>query len=492
MDSAFDPYHVWLGISRNEQPPNHYRLLGISLFESDLQVIDGAADRQMRHLRTFQTGKYGSLSQRLLNEVSAARVCLLDPQRKAAYDQQLRGSQENRSAPVPAPHGEMRLQSAPAVPGSPSLPHPTHLRPRSFHASQPTPSTAGLPVVPSVPIGPSAPAVPIVPVVPSVPIGPQSREPDPHTVDLSGERPADQQLQSISAIHNKERVAGTSAIRRSAGQKSTLGKRRASPPKSQTTIYLVAGVAALAALVSVVVVVAWFIHNDAKGTLLVHGDYNERRGVTLMAFDGEAADGWSVDIHGNAAPDSASSDSPSPDPLYSWSLDGQQRFQFPPGKYVIVARRRGFRDQLQIVDIREDLDTEFLFISWQPKTTLVLNWAAEDRPKAMVKISKPDGALEDTSAARLEIDGMPAYALEPGTYRITIERPGFRPFEANVSMTFGQLTLDVTLIADAPAASTAPPPSTPAIDESDDSALLVAPLSLIPSPSVPDQSTETQ
>ena len=29
----FDPYHKWLGISPKDQPPHHYRLLGIDLFE---------------------------------------------------------------------------------------------------------------------------------------------------------------------------------------------------------------------------------------------------------------------------------------------------------------------------------------------------------------------------------------------------------------------------------------------------------------------------
>jgi hypothetical protein len=28
--AGFDPYHVWLGIPPHEQPPNHYRLLGIA------------------------------------------------------------------------------------------------------------------------------------------------------------------------------------------------------------------------------------------------------------------------------------------------------------------------------------------------------------------------------------------------------------------------------------------------------------------------------
>ena len=29
----FDPYRKWLGIPPQEQPPNHYRLLGIAVFD---------------------------------------------------------------------------------------------------------------------------------------------------------------------------------------------------------------------------------------------------------------------------------------------------------------------------------------------------------------------------------------------------------------------------------------------------------------------------
>ena len=90
LQQTFDAYHVWLGIPPEEQPPNHYRLLGIGLFESQPDVIASAADRQMGHLRTFQSGKHSELSQQLLNEVAAAKICLLNPARKAAYDGQLR------------------------------------------------------------------------------------------------------------------------------------------------------------------------------------------------------------------------------------------------------------------------------------------------------------------------------------------------------------------------------------------------------------------
>jgi hypothetical protein len=86
----FDPYHRWLGISPKFQPANHYRLLGIQMFEHDPEVIENAADQRMAYVRTFQMGKHSDLSQKLLNELAAARLCLLDPRRRAAYDERLR------------------------------------------------------------------------------------------------------------------------------------------------------------------------------------------------------------------------------------------------------------------------------------------------------------------------------------------------------------------------------------------------------------------
>jgi serine/threonine protein kinase len=87
---AFDPYHAWLGIPAAEQPPNHYRLLGLAQFEADAAAIDNAADRQMAHVRTFQLGPNAADSQRILNELAAARLCLTRADRKAAYDRLLK------------------------------------------------------------------------------------------------------------------------------------------------------------------------------------------------------------------------------------------------------------------------------------------------------------------------------------------------------------------------------------------------------------------
>ena len=86
----FDPYHKWLGIPPKDQPPNYYRLLAIDAFESDPEVIDAAANRQMAYVQQRATGEHIAESQKLLNELAVARLCLLDKKKKAAYDLQLR------------------------------------------------------------------------------------------------------------------------------------------------------------------------------------------------------------------------------------------------------------------------------------------------------------------------------------------------------------------------------------------------------------------
>ena len=118
----FDPYRKWLGIPPRDQPPNHYRLLGIEVFESDPDVISNAADGRMGQIRTFQTGRHSQWSQRLLNEVAAARVCLLNEAKKSAYDETLRKQFGGRNAPPvatsagsPPPLAPPEIASRPSV-----------------------------------------------------------------------------------------------------------------------------------------------------------------------------------------------------------------------------------------------------------------------------------------------------------------------------------------------------------------------------------------
>ncbi len=175
----FDPYRVWLGIPEREQPPNRYRLLGIVVFEDDPQVIESAADRQMTHVRTFQNGKYRELSQQLLNELSAAKVKLLDPGAKARYDDKLRSKRaKSKSGAVPtappappvagvgAPMARPvnTPQSAPAA----GIAAPGMAPPVSVPGAAPVASAA--PVAAPVEYG-GAPSAPVPVSAPSPPVG---------------------------------------------------------------------------------------------------------------------------------------------------------------------------------------------------------------------------------------------------------------------------------------------------------------------------------
>jgi len=126
--AQFDPYHKWLGIPPDEQPPDHYRLLGIRRFEDDPDVIEAAADQRMAHLRTYQAGRHGELSQRLLNEVAAAKLCLLNADKKAACEINLKGPESTADSvsrqtleqvepdPAPVPPQPAPVQATPLLP----------------------------------------------------------------------------------------------------------------------------------------------------------------------------------------------------------------------------------------------------------------------------------------------------------------------------------------------------------------------------------------
>lgn len=98
MAELLDPYYQWLGIPPKDQPPHHYRLLGLELFEANPAVIENAADQRMAHVRTFQIGRHAEWSQRILNELATAKICLLNSEKKAAYDYAL---QQLLAPPVP-------------------------------------------------------------------------------------------------------------------------------------------------------------------------------------------------------------------------------------------------------------------------------------------------------------------------------------------------------------------------------------------------------
>lgn len=155
MSEPFDPYYIWLGIPPEEQPADHYRLLGIRRFETNPDVISNAADQRVRHLRSLQTGKRQQESQRLLTEISQASGCLLDNAKRNEYDAKLR-AQDAAKASFTAPPPVPVVSMPPVVPYVPPHAPPP---PGAYHA----------PVVPApmyaapVPVHAPAPSVPAAP-----------------------------------------------------------------------------------------------------------------------------------------------------------------------------------------------------------------------------------------------------------------------------------------------------------------------------------------
>ena len=98
-----DVYDQWLGIGPAEQPPHHYRLLGVDLFEERKDAINAAALQRSARVRQYQTGPLGELAARLLTEIATAQACLLDPVRRAKYDAELVARLSPVAAAPPAP-----------------------------------------------------------------------------------------------------------------------------------------------------------------------------------------------------------------------------------------------------------------------------------------------------------------------------------------------------------------------------------------------------
>lgn len=159
----FDPYRKWLGIPAGKRPPTHYQLLGISPDEHDPDVIKAAVVRQSAYVRNFQTGKYGAEATRLLNEIGEARVCLLDPTRRARYDSELHAQQPatGGSPPATAPASRPPNSSQAAA----GLYGPDLAGSRLPGAGVPSSGSRSLPTSPVRPPASNAPAA-IVPVAP--------------------------------------------------------------------------------------------------------------------------------------------------------------------------------------------------------------------------------------------------------------------------------------------------------------------------------------
>ncbi len=85
-------YQEWLEIPAERLPPNHYALLGVDDFESDIDTIESAAKSRSAYLHQLAAGPERKRVQDILNQVAVARRTLLNDSARSEYDQQLRTS----------------------------------------------------------------------------------------------------------------------------------------------------------------------------------------------------------------------------------------------------------------------------------------------------------------------------------------------------------------------------------------------------------------
>jgi hypothetical protein len=141
-----DPYAEWLSIGQDNRPITHYALMGFSqaeaagligrpLTEREAKRVEAAADRNMGFVRNYQNGKYSNLSQRILNELSAAKIALLDAQKKASYDATLGVSLQIGGAIPGVRMGVFGTAGSKVVPDVPAVP-PAVKRPAPRPPSQ--------------------------------------------------------------------------------------------------------------------------------------------------------------------------------------------------------------------------------------------------------------------------------------------------------------------------------------------------------------------
>lgn len=97
MSRDFDALDEWLKIPPENQPPDHYRLLGLRAFEADPAAIAEAARRQIAQVEKLG-GQRPAHARAVIERLRAAERSLKTPETKAAYDRSLRERQAGASA----------------------------------------------------------------------------------------------------------------------------------------------------------------------------------------------------------------------------------------------------------------------------------------------------------------------------------------------------------------------------------------------------------
>ncbi len=105
-------YQRCLGIAPAGQPPSHYRLLDVQLFEAAPDALRASADRQTARVRAWAGAMPDEALAALIAEIEMARQVLADADSREQYDRHLCASMFPPAIPRPTPWAP----NAPAAP----------------------------------------------------------------------------------------------------------------------------------------------------------------------------------------------------------------------------------------------------------------------------------------------------------------------------------------------------------------------------------------
>ena len=152
MSESFHPLRDWLGIESPPEQPSYYQLLGLDPQQADGEEIKIAADRALAQVRSHRPGTHAQQWAQLLDELTAAKDCLTDPEKRSQYD-------ANLAAGTLAVTGTENSPS-PATSAEPTSPADDFMPPSEGNATtepeptdEVTPSTSP-PVTPAPPMDP--------------------------------------------------------------------------------------------------------------------------------------------------------------------------------------------------------------------------------------------------------------------------------------------------------------------------------------------------
>ena len=122
-----DPYTAYLDLPAGQRPPNLYQLLELQLFCSLPERIEHAARKQFRRIKPFADHPDRASRetiQDIMTQIATARVVLIDPVQKEAYDQALaeelgldRDEVLRTRLAVPLPDCQLRITAGPDMVG---------------------------------------------------------------------------------------------------------------------------------------------------------------------------------------------------------------------------------------------------------------------------------------------------------------------------------------------------------------------------------------